>query len=124
MTIIEHHSDERIYEGPWLEAHLCANCGEDLHDVTERYWHKPCPVCGAVGTYCPPTILTSYRFICTYQPGWFHRVFLKHKEKGYFEWSGKTEDNVALPDKLVAGKRMKIATPAVITATGIASGLF
>jgi phage FluMu protein Com len=108
--------------GEWESVDLCSKCGEVLYKATDHFWGKPCPNCASVGTYCPPHIGTSRRFITTYKPNWFQRLFGK-KELGYWEYSGKSESGGEVSTAIMRGR--VIVNPATtIVASGIASGLF
>ncbi len=108
-----------VYVGPWENAYLCSNCGEYLSSaVTESHWGKPCHNCGATDTYCPNSIQTSRRFVCTKRTGfWFWK-----KEEGFYEWTGKS-GGYKLEAKYTKGRKI-LNTPTTIAAAGIASGLF
>jgi len=105
-----------LYIDEWVSALLCKSCGTYLGTHVNRYWGKPCPSCAAVGTYCPPSIQTSRRFICT-KKRWFK------PDTGYYEWSGKVNGDKPIKPALMTGRVIN-STPTLITATGIASGLF
>lgn len=105
------------YKGPWRSAYLCSSCGEYLsNSVTCTHWGKPCHRCGQVGTYCPDSIHTSRRFICT-------RKRLFSKDLGYYEWSGRIVGDKGIEEGFIDG-RVAMSPTITIAAAGLASGLF